>query len=149
RFALKRIPGYRGRVGSVELHLLEGSIALRELALSPLSDHASAAVLEADRLQVKVDWKRLLTGALVADVRLENPRASLDIATLIGRPKPQKQNADPGLWQEKARDVLPFRISVAITGGAVQLTNVPGLDGTRIRATDIDLSIENLTNTTA
>jgi membrane protein len=152
-FALRKVPGLHGRVEHVEMHLLEGRISLRGLVVTRASDHQVDATVEVDRLTVNLDWKRLLTGDLVADVRLDNPRMVLDVGTVLGggaaRPAPHGPDW-PGLapvpWQQKIRDVLAFRVNVAATGGTLRLVDVPGLNGTHLDAAEVDLSVENLTN---
>jgi membrane protein len=151
RFALAKIPGHQGRLTGLELHLVRGILSLRQLAVARSPGQAANSLFEVERLTLKIDWKRLITGALLAELRLERPRARVDLATLRDRhaETQSEERAQPDgrrCWRQRARDLLDFRINLALTGGALELTNVPGLNGTALRADDIDGSIENLTN---
>jgi membrane protein len=150
-FALRKMSGCEARVEGLDLHLVEGSLSVRGLAVARRSDHEPEATFEVDRLTLTVDWKRLLKGALAADVTLENPRAFVDLAPMLDRrdaPRPGDQEVRdaPATWQQRVRELPPFRINLAVTGGQLLLVHVPGLDGTAIPVADIRLSVQNLTN---
>lgn len=154
-FALVRLPGIRGRVDAVDIRLIAGTFSARGLVLARASGHGVGPVVHIDHLTVRLNWKDLLRGVVVADVTLGAPQAFVDIAALVSdRPPPRATessrdgNEERAPWQEQIRRAFPFDVNLAISGGGVRIANLPGQDGTDVRVDDIELSLGHLANTT-
>jgi hypothetical protein len=156
-FALARLPGIRGRVDAVDIRLVSGTFSARGLVLARASGQGVGPVVHIDHLVVRLHWKELLSGVLVADVNLNAPQVFVDIAALVNdtlspnvTPVPQDgRHGDKGVtWQKRICGVLPFNVNVAMSDGSVRFANVPGQDGTDIRVDDIELSLGHLTTNT-
>jgi uncharacterized protein DUF748 len=156
-FALARLPGIRGRVDEVAIRLVSGTFSARGLVLARASGQGVGPVVHIDHLIVRLSWKELLSGVLVADVKLKTPQLFVDMAALVNdtlSPNVTEhsqggRHGNNGVpWQERIRGAFPFNINVAMNEGSVRFANVPGQDGTDIRVDDIELSLEHLANNT-
>src|SRR5579864_1489204 len=79
---LARIPGYKGHVDAVELNLTKGRFGLRGISLrqdSPL-DHQQS--LDTELVVLQVDWKSALSGRLVGEIEIDNPRLFLSLNSI-------------------------------------------------------------------
>jgi membrane protein len=153
-FALTKIPGYRGRVGRVELHPLGGSVSISGLYLAQQVDGHYEPLLEIDKATAVVHWKHLLTGALLADAIVEGPRAYIDLQTFqkADAPQPPAQPARAAApkqeptWQQKIRDLSPFQLNLEIRQGEVHVQGLPGQGLTDVALYDFQLSAFNISN---
>ena len=151
-FALQKIPGYRGHLEHIELHLFKGRIALRELVLNQTVDHHDAALFRVESVEAQISWRHLMKGLLVGDIEIDRPSVLIDldqqkkkqIASTPSSSSPPQENSIP--WQQKIRQMMPFQINVSIFHGEAYLRGLPGQDGANVRARDINIQIKNVTN---
>jgi hypothetical protein len=67
---LARMPGYRAKVGAVDLNLVKGMIAVRGISLRQLPELDHNQSLYTRLVSLHVDWKSAISGKLVARLRL-------------------------------------------------------------------------------
>jgi hypothetical protein len=60
-FALRRLPGIRGRVRQVRMNFIAPALAVRGLSLTKLNGTAPAHRIELSSILVTSEWKSLLT----------------------------------------------------------------------------------------
>lgn len=135
---LARIPGYKGHVDAVELNLTRGRFGVRGISLrqdSPL-DHQQS--LDTELVVLQLDWKSALSGRLVGEIEIDNPRLFLSLNGINhngghnGAKKPEIQTHGEVLtqpsWQEKVANLYPFKLTeIRLLHGEVNIHLSPSL----------------------
>jgi hypothetical protein len=70
---LNEIPGYKTQIESVTVHLYRGSYQINHVRLSKITANLPVPFFSADVVDFQVQWKALLHGRLVAQVKLVHP----------------------------------------------------------------------------
>ncbi|MCE3238831.1 MAG: hypothetical protein K0R24_1812 [Gammaproteobacteria bacterium] len=70
---LNEIPGYKTQIESVSVHLYRGSYQINQVRLSKITANLPVPFFSADVVDFQVQWKALLQGRLVAQVKLVHP----------------------------------------------------------------------------
>ena len=156
---LRKIPGYRGRVQKVGIDFTAPCLVLRGLSFAKFDGTKAEQILDVSSIIVGSEWKKIFTGALDGYVRLDSPRLLLDMegirreagdgATKSKPDRDSKVDNDQQPWQESLKKLPAFRLSSAVlTDGEVHLRGIPGQNGADIRIDRLNLSLDNVTNST-
>jgi membrane protein len=154
---LARIPGYKGHVDAVELNLTRGRFGVRGISLrqdSPL-DHQQS--LDTELVVLQLDWKSALSGRLVGEIEIDNPRLFLSLNGINhngghnGAKKPEIQTHGEVLtqpsWQEKVANLYPFKLTeIRLLHGEVNINDIAGEHDSHLRLERLNLLGENITN---
>jgi membrane protein len=128
------------------------ALAVKGLSLTKLNGTAPPHRIEVSSILVTSAWQSLLTGALVASIRVDSPRLFLGMDGTNHpddppKPRPTSERAVQGTWQEKVKQLYAFTISsVLLTDGAVRVLGVPGEIGAEIAIDHLNLRAQNITN---
>ena len=155
---LARIPGYKGHVDAVELKLTKGQFAMRGISLRQSSGPAAHdQSLDTHLVMLQLDWKSALSGKLVGEIEIDNPRLflSLDAVNHNGAHSPKKPEiqthgevlTQPS-WQEKIARLYPFKLTeIRLLHGEVNITDIAGERDASLRLARLNVLGENITNT--
>jgi hypothetical protein len=156
---VRKIPGCRGRIQKVGIDFTAPSLVVRGLSLVKFNGSEPKQLLDVSALTVGTEWVKILRGSLVGYIRLDAPRLLLDVEAIraqsgngaahskSNRESNHQDNKEP--WQEKVKQLPAFRLSSAVlTDGEVHLRGIPGQDGVDIRLESLNLSLDNITNST-
>lgn len=127
------LDGYSVQIGGLDLHPLTFSLSLERVIVRqdavPEPPIASVA-----RIHGGIEWRALLSLALVARIRVEQPIAHIDLAQLRAEaadPRPLSQIG----WQEAIANVTPIEINeIRVVGGEVTYRDVPSAKPIQIEA---------------
>jgi Virulence factor BrkB/Domain of Unknown Function (DUF748) len=150
--AIRRLPGIRGAIRHVRINFLAPALTVHGLSLAKLNGAAPALRIEVSSILVTSEWKSLLTGSLIASIRIDSPRLFLGVNGTHHpddppKPGPGSEKAAHGTWQEKVKQLYAFRISsVVLTDGAVRVLGVPGEIGAVVAIDHLNLRAQNITN---
>src|SRR4051812_29507387 len=61
-YALKKIPGYRGHLDHIEIHLFRGEVVLQGLTFNQIEGFREIPLLRLEALKARVRWKLLMQG---------------------------------------------------------------------------------------
>jgi hypothetical protein len=140
--ALRRLPGYSGRVDRVRLGLLRGDFELDGLRVD--KEGAPGTLFSADSIAVSVRWRDLLRGAVTGEVFVRSPRADI-VLQAPAPPAPPQPPEEP--FQKRLAGMLPFRIDrFSVEDGAVRLRKLYGKPQVDQSMDAIRVEAGNLTN---
>ncbi|HMH49554.1 MAG TPA: DUF748 domain-containing protein [Candidatus Acidoferrum sp.] len=139
----QHLKGYTAHIDRLSFHPIGASLTLRNLVM--IQDaHPDPPVLLIERLDASVQWKALLFGRVVANLRIERPKLYADSAHVEREakdPTPLEQHG----WQQAFEAIYPLKINqVRIVEG--QVTYVDDARFEPLRLTRIDLTAENIRN---
>jgi hypothetical protein len=130
--SLRKIPGIRGKVRRVQIDFLAPGLTVKHVSVATLNGGGPGHRIEVGAIAINSQWKALLTGALVASLRVDAPRLLINADAMRGahdgKRKEEAQGEKSGRsWQEKLTQLPRFKLSSAIlTNGEIRLVGVPG-----------------------
>jgi membrane protein len=128
-------------------------LAVRGLTLSAPNGRTPEHRIEVGSIAINGQWKALVTGKLVACLRIDSPRLIVNLNG-IHQPNNSKSAADTGQadgqsWQERVKQLPRFRVTSAVlTDGKIHIVGVAGETRAEIGFDRVNLRAENLTNST-
>jgi hypothetical protein len=99
---LARLEGYRGHVEDVDIALLRGAYRLEGLVIHKTGDDVPVPFFRAPAIDISVEWKALLDGAVVAEIVMEHPE--LNIVA-------ERQTGEEADWRSAIDDMVPLTIN--------------------------------------
>jgi hypothetical protein len=103
-----RLKGYSVRIGKLTTHPLTLSVDLHNFTVVQKKNPTPPlAVIKT--IQGGVHWRSLLTGHIVADARMDNPKLSVNIANLKAEVK--KPPAEKEAWQDALKALTPITLN--------------------------------------
>jgi hypothetical protein len=107
---LDGIEGYAGHVDDVDVALWRGAYRVEGVRLDRVADEEPEPLLRAHAIDLSLEWRALLDGALVGEVVLERP-----VYSVIAAPPAADQALEQsGLgvdWAERLDALFPFRLN--------------------------------------
>jgi hypothetical protein len=145
RKGLAQLQGYRGELERVHVSIFSPGV---DIARLKLWEHPGGSprmpLLFAERLEVRVDWRRLLHGHLVGRVRIEEPKITVvNPATPAPKAKAKAKGA-PDLAPQ-LRKITPLEVDrVEVLRGEVVFRDLSQPAHPELWLHDLDLVAENL-----
>lgn len=138
-----QLRGYRVGIELLDIRPLDFGLALRGVTVQQ-ERHPSPPVLSLDAFEVGLQWRALLHGAVVADVRLVAPRLHVDRAQLAAEARDDVAVREKG-WQQAVQAIYPLKINhFEIVDGAA--TYVERRGARPVRISDLALVATNVRN---
>ena len=151
---VRKIPGIRGKVRRVQIDFMAPGLMAKDVSVVVLNGGAPWHRIEVGSIAVNSQWKALLTGALVASLRVDAPRLWFNADGIHGahdgngEREAQDEKSGPP-WQEKLTQLPRFTVASAIlTDGEVRVLGVSGERDAEISLDRLNLRAENITNST-
>ncbi|HTH46999.1 MAG TPA: DUF748 domain-containing protein [Candidatus Limnocylindria bacterium] len=140
---LDQAPGYRGRIGDVEVHLWRGAYRIHNVSIQQVTGDVPVPLFEAKAVELSLQWRELFHRALVGEIEMEEPRINF-----VDGPTPeQRQSGQEHDWSKTLESLFPFRLNrVEIRHGAVHFQNLHSSPAVDIAITQLSASATNLTN---
>jgi hypothetical protein len=140
---LSEIPGYRGHVTDVTLHLWRGAYQLHGVKIEKTTAKVPAPFFDGPLIDLSVQWKAIWEGAFVGEIDFHNPKLNL----VMGPTKEASQTDVDKPWAQKIKQLFPLKINrFATHNGEIHYRDYS-------KATKIDIAIDrvqmvgtNLTN---
>jgi len=104
------LKGYSVRLPGLHFQLIGMSVTLKGLTLRQ-NAHPEPAVLQIPRLHASVEWRELLTGHVVADFLLDQPRIHVNLPQLQSEARDAVPARDKG-WQQAVEAIYPLKINL-------------------------------------
>lgn len=140
------LPEYRITIGAVDLHPLMLAVDLRDVVVrqqaNPEPPLAAIAEVRADARLLP-----LLSGRVGAALHLEKPVLSAtrqQVDALLAKTDAQEAKAQAVAWQDRVRDLIPFRVALFVRNGEARYEGPPAAEPVRIRGWIV--TVENVTN---
>ena len=138
-----RLKGYTVRLARLHFHLIGLSLDLDGLTIFQNAD-PDPPVAQIPDLHASVHWKALLSGRLVADFEITDPKVRFDLTQFSHEAKDPVPMKDKG-WQEALESIYPLKINrFAIRNG--DLTYVDKGPFQPLHVTRLNFTAENIRN---
>jgi hypothetical protein len=103
------LQGYHATLAHAHLQLLGFTLTLRDLTIAQIA-HPQPAVATFPAMRFRIQWKALLFGRVVADVRLRRPAFHINQVQFTAERKDPTPLRDKG-WQDALQQAYPFKIN--------------------------------------
>jgi len=103
---LDEMPGYRGHVEAVHIHLWRGAYSIEQIRLDKVDGKVPVPFFSARDVDLSVEWKALFQGKIVSEITLDHPTLNF----VAGPTDKQSQTGIDG-WQKVVEDLFPFTIN--------------------------------------
>lgn len=104
---LKKIEGYTGSVGDIDIFLLAGSYTIIDLKLTKSSGKIPVPFFAARTIELSVEWKALLSGEIVGEIEVQEPVLNY----VKGPTKTTTQTSIDKSWIGVVDNLMPLRIN--------------------------------------
>lgn len=139
---LSGIPGYEARIEDVDLHLWRGGYTIHGAMIEQVDRRRRIPVLSAPRIELSVEWRELLRGALVGQIEFHEPSVNV----LAGPVKKEEARAADDIV-DRFRELLPVRVNrFAVVDGDLHFRDYAADPDIDLFLDRITLVARNLTN---
>lgn len=143
---LAALESYDGHVSDVDIHLWRGAYSIDDIEIVKTGASRPVPFFRSPRVNLSVEWRSLMRGAVVAEARFANPELNL----VQGETEKGSQLGKEENWNRQLEALFPFRFNtIEVVNGTVRFV-APGIS-TRdaITARQVNGSVSNLTNVVA
>jgi len=138
-----RLKGYTVRVVKLDFHPIGLSLDLEKLWIYQ-TPHPDPPIAYIPNLHASVHWKALLSGRLVGDFQIQDPKVHIDLRQFVQESKDPTPIQDKG-WQDALEAAYPLKIDrFAIRNG--DLTYVDKGPYKPLHVTKLNFTAENIRN---
>ncbi|MGB3222931.1 MAG: DUF748 domain-containing protein [Desulforhopalus sp.] len=140
---MDNIDGYSGSINDIEIDLYRGAYLIKGVVVNKKEGARKVPFIAIEMIDLSVQWKAILKGAVVAEVDLLKP-----VINFVGSSKPQnRQTGDEVDWTKPLKEVLPISINrLTITDGTLfyhDFESDPNID---ISLNQLELLATNISN---
>jgi hypothetical protein len=140
---LDRSPIYDGTVRDVTLHLWRGAYTIEDVRIVKTTGNVPVPFFAADRLDLSIEWRALMSGEVVGTVRMDRPELNFVDAD----DDSQDQTGAGGPWLDMLGDLFPFDInSAVIRDGSVHFRAFQTDEPVDVYLSRVEADVANLTN---
>jgi len=110
------LKGYSVRLPGLHFQLIGLSLTLKGLTISQQA-HPEPPVANFPILKASIHWREILTGRLVAEFRLEEPKININLLQLRSEAASDVPLKERG-WQQAIQDIYPLKINNVVIRNA-------------------------------
>ena len=142
--AVNEVEGYECTLGDLKLHLFRGAMIFEEFEIKVTKSEVTKPFVYCKNADISVEWKEIFHGAIVSEIILDE----LKLYFADGDSEEQKQTGDAS-WTEPIIDFIPLKINhFEINNGTIEFENLTSEPAVNLKMTQLNLMVENLTNST-
>ena len=137
------LKGYSVRLPGLHFRLIGMSVTLKGLTIRQ-NANPEPPILRIPVLHASVEWRELLTGHVVADFRIDHPRAHVNLPQLEQEVKNPTPVTEEG-WQQAVEAIYPLKINLLriVDGDLVYIDTDPGMP---LHFAHVDARASNIRN---
>lgn len=135
--------GYTARIRAVRFHPFGFAITLKDTTITQ-EKHPKPAVADFPRLDASVQWRALLFGKLVADVRFDRPKIHVDRTHVEAEANDKVAVEDRG-WQQALEDVYPLKINEFVIRNG-EITYIEDKQSPPLHVDEVQFHANNIRN---
>ena len=140
---LQHLENYTGHVEHIHLALWRGAYVIENIVIQKKSAQHNEPFLDADRVQLALQWRALIHGSLVGTAHFQNAQLNL----VQSENKAERQLGDDQNWNEALSKLFPFTFNEISGDNCVVRFRAPGIERKEaLVLRDIHFSLRNLTN---
>jgi hypothetical protein len=140
---LAKLDGYYGHVEDVDISLLRGAYRIEGIRIVKTGGRVPVPFFRSDSIDISVEWKALLDGAIVAELVLERPQINF----VNAQSNAGDQTGEGQDWRETVRSLVPIKVNrVEVRRGSVHFREYGARPPINLYVTNLWLRVTNLTN---
>lgn len=140
---LNTIPGYRGGVASIDVHLYRGAYTIHGLKLNKLNAGIPVPFLAIGTTDLSLQWGALFNGRIVSDVHLYGPTVNF----AKGKSGTEQTGKETN-WNDPIKKLMPIDINVVeIKGGKITYQDFSSKPPVDIYINNLSGTLNELRNT--
>jgi hypothetical protein len=148
---LAELPGYRGVIDGVHIHLIRGAYQIDSLKIFKVNGNEEIPFIDIPLTDLSVEWEALLDGKVVGEVKFKDP-----VLNFITAKKSEKgsesggsQTGDDVDWTEPIKKLIPLKINrLTIQNGKIAFFDFSTKPQVDLFLTNVQLDAQNLNNAT-
>jgi hypothetical protein len=148
---LSEIPGYRGQIDGVTIHLIRGAYQIDSLKMFKINGNKEVPFIDIPVVDLSVEWRTLVRGKVVGEIQFEKP-----VLNFIGEKKDEKgdsdgrgQSGEDVDWTRPITKLMPLQINhLSIEGGTIAFYDFSTKPHVDLFLREVELDAQNLNNAT-
>lgn len=142
--AVNATEGYECTLDDLDLHLFRGAMIFKEFEIKVTENDVTKPFVYCKNADISVEWRAIFHGSIVSEVILDE----LKLYFADGKSEEEEQTGDVS-WVEPIIDFIPLKINhFVINNGQIEFENMVSEPPVNLKMTDLQLKVENLTNST-
>lgn len=142
--AVNEVDGYECTLEDLDLALFRGAMVLEEFEIKITENSVTKPFVYCKNADISVEWKAIFQGSIVSEIILDQ----LELYFADGNSEEEEQTGDVS-WVEPIIDFIPLKINrFVINDGQIEFENMVSEPPVNLKLTDLQLKVENLTNST-
>ena len=142
-----RLPNYEITIGALKLQPFRLGIGMQDVIIR-LRSHPEPPLAKISNLNSRLQVFSLFTGKIDVHVKIEHPLLAAteqQLDAVLHSPKKKEQVKQQAVaWQDRARQMMPIRLSLSLTDGTVTYRSEPQVEP--IEFHQLDVEARNVTN---
>jgi hypothetical protein len=140
---LDKNPLYAGEIGEVEIHLLRGAYAIRDVRISKTTGNVPVPFFASKRVDFAIQWDALFHRKVVGQLVMEEPELNF----VDGPGESGDQSGAGAPWLKIIEDLFPFRINRAVVkNGSIHFRALQAKKPVDVYLSQVEASVDNLSN---
>jgi hypothetical protein len=148
---LSEIPGYRGEIDGVTIHLIRGAYQIDSLKMFKVNGNKEVPFIDVPVMDLSVEWAALVNGKVVGEIEFKKP-----VLNFIGEKKEEKggkgasgQSGEDVDWTKPIKRLMPLQINhLSIKEGTIAFYDFSTRPQVDLFLREVELEAENLNNAT-
>jgi hypothetical protein len=140
---LTEIKGYYGHVDDIDVALIRGAYTIKTIKLEKVGGKIPVPFFSADVIDLSIEWKALLHGAIDGKIRVEHPVLNF----VKGPTEATSQTKVDSNWTDVVSKLMPLKINrLEINGGEIHYRDFSSNPKVDIFTKQVHIVAENLSN---
>ncbi|RFC54881.1 DUF748 domain-containing protein [Brumimicrobium aurantiacum] len=142
--AVNEVEGYECTLGDLDLSIIRGAMVLQEFEIKVTENSVTKPFVYCKNADISIEWNAIFHGSIVSEVILEQ----LELYFADGKSEDEEQTGGTS-WVEPIIDFIPLKINrFVINNGQIEFENMVAEPPVNLKLTELQLKVENLTNST-
>ena len=134
---------YAGRIGKIDVHLIQGAYAIHDVQISKRTGEVPVPLLSAKRVGFSIQWGALVHGRIVGQFEMDEPELNF----VASSAETGGQTGAGGPWLQMIQELFPFTIkSAVVKDGSVHFRSYKSKQPVDVFLTHLNASIDDLSN---
>lgn len=140
---LNQIPEYKADIQDLSLHLYKGGYVLKKIDLKKINGNIPVPFFAADTVELTLQWKALLKGALVGQIIMENPTLNF-----VYEPNSKNQQLTINQqWQDAVKNLFPLNFNrIILNNGQIHLRSYTSKPKYDLYIKNVQAQVDNMKN---
>lgn len=140
---LQNLNAYTGHVDDIHIALWRGAYEIENIVIEKKTAKRNEPFLNADRLELAIQWRALLHGSLVGKAHFYHAQLNF----IQSEDSSQRQLGNENNWNDALQKLFPFTFNEITGDNCVVRFRAPGIERQQALVLhDIHFSLRNLTN---